>query len=61
MKTTKMGLSLKNAIFANDDYENLFKAGADRIITCNTIQHISNEIDLIHLISHTLNNKLLLK
>jgi ribose-phosphate pyrophosphokinase len=48
-----------HALFANDAYENLFNAGADKVITCNTIQHVSNKIDLIHLISQTLNKQLL--
>jgi ribose-phosphate pyrophosphokinase len=35
-----------HAVFANDAYEELIKAGASSIITCNTIQHKSNRIDL---------------
>lgn len=44
-----------HGVFANGAYENLFKAGADKVITCNTIQHVSNKIDLIRLISQALN------
>jgi ribose-phosphate pyrophosphokinase len=35
-----------HAIFAGDAYEALQKAGAGRIVTCNTIAHASNGIDL---------------
>lgn len=35
-----------HAIFAGDAYEALKAAGADRIVTCNTIPHPSNAIDL---------------
>ncbi len=39
-----------HAIFSADSYEELLKAGAKRVITCNTIKHISNEIDISNLI-----------
>lgn len=35
-----------HAVFANNAYELLKQAGAADIITCNTIQHISNRIDI---------------
>lgn len=35
-----------HAVFAGDAYEALEAAGADRIVTCNTIPHPSNAIDL---------------
>jgi ribose-phosphate pyrophosphokinase len=35
-----------HAVFANNAYQELIKAGASSIITCNTIQHESNRIDL---------------
>lgn len=34
-----------HAVFAGDAYEELKKAGAAKIVTCNTIPHISNGID----------------
>jgi len=43
-----------HAIFAGNAFEDLQKAGAGQIITCNTIQHISNKIDLIRLIASSL-------
>ncbi|MDZ4142706.1 MAG: ribose-phosphate pyrophosphokinase [Sideroxydans sp.] len=35
-----------HAIFAGDAYESLLSAGATRVVTCNTIVHVSNAIDL---------------
>lgn len=35
-----------HAIFADNAYQNLLQEGAERIVTCNTIHHISNEIDV---------------
>ena len=35
-----------HAVFAGDAYEALRAAGAARIVTCNTIQHTSNAIDV---------------
>ncbi len=35
-----------HAIFANDSYQELKEAGASSIVTCNTIAHPSNQIDL---------------
>ncbi len=35
-----------HAVFANNAYQELMKAGVASIITCNTIQHTSNQIDL---------------
>lgn len=43
-----------HAVFANDAYEDLFHAGANKVITCNTIQHASNNIDLTDIIVKTL-------
>jgi ribose-phosphate pyrophosphokinase len=34
-----------HAVFAGNAYENLVSAGVEAIITCNTIQHVSNKID----------------
>jgi ribose-phosphate pyrophosphokinase len=35
-----------HAVFAENSYEKLMAAGAHKIITCNTIPHPSNQIDL---------------
>ena len=35
-----------HAIFAGDAYQMLLASGVDKIITCNTIPHISNGIDI---------------
>ncbi len=35
-----------HAIFANNAYENIIRAGAKTVITCNTIAHTSNSIDI---------------
>lgn len=40
-----------HAIFADKAYESLQKAGAAQIVTCNTITHRSNHIDLSALIA----------
>jgi ribose-phosphate pyrophosphokinase len=45
-----------HAVFANNAYQELMKAGASSIITCNTIQHESNRIDLSDMIISVLNN-----
>ncbi len=48
-----------HAVFANDAYAYLLKSGTSKIITCNTIEHSTNEIDLGQLIIKCLNeNKL---
>lgn len=39
-----------HAVFADNAYQKLLKAGINRVITCNTIQHPSNEIDISNLI-----------
>lgn len=39
-----------HGLFAGDAYEDLLKTGAGQIITCNTIPHISNKIDVSDLI-----------
>lgn len=35
-----------HAVFAGDAYQNLRDSGVGRIVTCNTISHLTNEIDL---------------
>jgi len=43
-----------HGLFAGNAYEDLLKAGVGRIITCNTIPHLSNEIDVSNLIRNSL-------
>ncbi len=43
-----------HGLFAGNAYEDLLKAGVGRIITCNTIPHLSNEIDVSDLIINSL-------
>lgn len=45
-----------HAIFAHHAYENILAAGAKSVITCNTIEHISNAIDVSGLIKNCLAN-----
>lgn len=45
-----------HAVFAGEAYEDLKRAGADKIVTCNTIAHPSNEIDLSERLSIALVN-----
>ena len=40
-----------HAVFAGNTYENLRNAGAERVITCNTIEHPSNSIDVTDLLT----------
>ena len=39
-----------HALFDNEAYRNLLNIGAQKIVTCNTISHISNQIDITDLI-----------
>lgn len=39
-----------HALFDNETYRNLLNTGANKIVTCNTIPHSSNEIDITDLI-----------
>lgn len=43
-----------HAIFAGNAYQELLQAGVKKIVTCNTIQHPSNDIDLNPAIALTL-------
>lgn len=40
-----------HAVFVNHAYEHLIQAGAAKIVTCNTIKHESNAIDVSSLLS----------
>jgi ribose-phosphate pyrophosphokinase len=46
-----------HAIFAGDAYQKLQAATNNKIVTCNTIEHFSNEIDVSGLISKHLTDK----
>src|SRR6185312_125634 len=39
-----------HAVFADNAYKNIQDAGAVRIVTCNTIPHLSNQIDISDLL-----------
>ena len=46
-----------HAVFAGDGYEALQGAGAGKIVTCNTIPHPSNAIDLSSLLAEHLKER----
>ncbi len=39
-----------HAVFSENAYDDLLNAGAGKVVTCNTIQHVSNAIDVSTLI-----------
>jgi ribose-phosphate pyrophosphokinase len=43
-----------HAVFADNAYYDLQDAGAEKIITCNTIEHVSNGIDVTELIAESI-------
>jgi ribose-phosphate pyrophosphokinase len=43
-----------HAVFSGNAFEELKKSGVDKIITCNTIPHSSNEIDVTELIANNI-------
>lgn len=45
-----------HAVFAADAFEKLKKAGATEIITCNTITHPSNRIDIVPILKEGITN-----
>jgi ribose-phosphate pyrophosphokinase len=45
-----------HGIFANDAYTDLLTAGAELVVTCNTIPHVSNRIKIDEVISERINN-----
>lgn len=45
-----------HAVFADHAYEDLLKAGAAQVVTCNTICHESNKIDLTALLASSAKN-----
>ena len=48
-----------HAVFSNFSYENLVDAGAESIVTCNTIGHQSNRIDLSSVLSEGIQKHLM--
>ena len=46
-----------HAVFAGNAYKDLLAAGVKEIITCNTIEHQSNKIEISELIINALNTK----
>lgn len=54
LKTEKMKAPVCigiHAVFGGNAYQNLLNAGVEKIITCNTITHPSNKIDVVDLIA----------
>lgn len=45
-----------HAVFSDNAYQDLLASGAEKIVTCNTIPHISNGIDLSELIYQGMKN-----
>jgi ribose-phosphate pyrophosphokinase len=45
-----------HAVFAENAFKNLVESGAKQVITCNTIAHTSNQIDVVALIADALKN-----
>lgn len=43
-----------HAVFAGNAYLELEKAGVEKIVTCNTIKHDSNEIDISNILAETI-------
>jgi ribose-phosphate pyrophosphokinase len=43
-----------HALFAGDAWEALQAAGAGRVVTCNTVAHVSNGIDVVPLLAEAL-------
>lgn len=43
-----------HAVFAGDAYAELEKAGVEKIVTCNTITHDSNEIDISNILAEAI-------
>lgn len=44
-----------HAVFAGDAYQELLQSGIEKVITCNTIPHVSNGIDLSGLLAKEIN------
>src|SRR3990167_1226733 len=62
LKAAKMKPSVcigVHAIFANDAYTSLQEAGVERIVTCNSVPHVSNQIDITEIICNGIQTILL--
>jgi ribose-phosphate pyrophosphokinase len=62
LKTEKMKPPMcigVHAIFAHDSYRALQEAGAERIVTCNSVPHASNQIDISDIICQGIQNILI--
>ncbi len=46
-----------HGIFAGDAYDNLLASGAERVVTCNTVPHSSNMIDVSGLLSDSIKQR----
>jgi ribose-phosphate pyrophosphokinase len=47
-----------HAVFAHDAYEDLLSVGVKEVVTCNTIQHVSNKIDVSEMIINIIKKKI---
>ena len=45
-----------HALFSEDAYQKLSESGIDKVVTCNTVLHSTNQIDLSDLIVESLND-----
>lgn len=43
-----------HAVFANQAYQSIMKAGVSALVSCNTIPHVSNQIDISGLLTEAL-------
>lgn len=48
-----------HAVFSGNAYQNLLDYGIDRIVTCNTISHPSNAIDISDILARKIKNMIL--
>lgn len=48
-----------HAVFAGNAYQDLCLSGAGQIVTCNTIEHISNKIDVSELLAKNIQSTLI--
>lgn len=47
-----------HAIFSGNAYQDLLKSNVEKVVTCNTVLHVSNEIDISDSIIHTLSKQI---
>ena len=46
-----------HAVFAGNSFEELKQSGVDKVVTCNTIPHSSNQIEITTLLAESINRK----